>query len=699
MNSNTKYSDIEFCTNLLFNAIYGVNDNCYQIQTLDKKNIKLEDLRKPLDYDYTDIFKGKIKFLGIYNRRLHYKVTQHFHPYEIAIGINNLNLNDISRPELNGMAYLLMCSEITFNEKFINFTLPIMCFDIMKSELEKLLPTFNDDIKEMNINDKNNKFYVIVTEHFLSTNTLKEYLDNHIESLTSEQIKKILFEIFIIIAKLNERFNNFSHNNINLDSLKIVQLTKPETHKYKINGVLMENPDVDFILKIDDFDNAMSSDYNFNENNDIMYNPYVDINIIMNHLYVYLSKNNKIDTELEEFFNEVIPEKYRINFDIEKFNQNSNVTITSEIVLRKNKFFKNFIKMEVSVTPRNIEKMDVDNLQQKDEGILYIDYNKKNKKSNKYYSMYKGVRQIVVSGLRKNSKKDLDSEGSLFFKDEVTESHNKKDEKTTETETTVRETMNTINPNVTSSSSSESETTSKNKSSSSSTESEAKQGTEMSADSKAIMRALAQNTARSDSEMSRSKSKGKKSSADKKSSSKKGKRSAKESSSSLSSSVSSSVKSKHSVMSEGGMYGNLSAKSKSKLKKLPQNYFDLAPEGLVQEMLTQQNQPQIGMHQNNPMSQFLGDAGLGGDPTMNNPVSVYPQQPFQQPPAPGAYQPGAYQPGVVPPPGAYQPGADPSLGVPPVTGLEAGVNNFLSGNMMGGSKGNQDMKQYKLNFF
>ena len=72
--------------------------------------------------------------------------------------------------------------------------------------------------------DLNNKFYVIVTEHFLSTNTLKEYLDDHRESLTSEQIKKILFEIFIIIAKLNERFNNFSHNNINLDSLKIFQL-------------------------------------------------------------------------------------------------------------------------------------------------------------------------------------------------------------------------------------------------------------------------------------------------------------------------------------------------------------------------------------------------------------------------------------------------------------------------------------------
>ena len=63
-NLNIKYSDIEFCTNLLFNAIYGENDNCYQIQTIDKKNIKMEDLRKPLDFDYSDIFKGNLKFLG-----------------------------------------------------------------------------------------------------------------------------------------------------------------------------------------------------------------------------------------------------------------------------------------------------------------------------------------------------------------------------------------------------------------------------------------------------------------------------------------------------------------------------------------------------------------------------------------------------------------------------------------------------------
>ena len=101
MNSNIKYLDIEFCTNLLFNAIYGENDNCYQIQPIDKKNIKMEDLRKPLDYAYSDIFKGNLKFLGYYNNRIHYKVSQHFHPYEIAIGLNNLNINDININDIN----------------------------------------------------------------------------------------------------------------------------------------------------------------------------------------------------------------------------------------------------------------------------------------------------------------------------------------------------------------------------------------------------------------------------------------------------------------------------------------------------------------------------------------------------------------------------------------------------------------------
>jgi len=717
MNSNIKYSDIEFCTNLLFNAIYGANDNCYQIQTIDRKNIKMEDLRKPLDYDYSDIFKGKIKYLGYYNNRIHYKVTQHFHPYEISIGVNKLNINDVNRPELQNMAFLLMCSEIVFNEKFLNFTLPLMCFDITKTELTRLINDSNLD--KLLANAQTDKFYVIVTEHFLSTQTLKEYLDENIESITPEKLKKILFEIFVIIAKLNERFNNFNHNNINLHSLKICMLNKPVNRKYKINGILMEIPDVDFILKIDDFDKAISTDYNFDETKDILYNPYVDINVVMNHMYTFILKHNKMNTELEEFFNDIIPEKYRPKLDIEKFNQTSDITITSEVILKKNKFFKNFIKMEVSVTPRNIEKMNIDNLQQKDEGILYIDYNKKNKKSHKYYSMYKGVRQIVVPGLRKNSKRDMSaSEGSLFFKDEVTErseSH-KKDETTTSTETTVRDTMNTLNPNVTSSSSSsESETTPKNKkdsssssSSSSEMETATKGMTEMSADSKAIMRALAQNTD-SRSEMSRSKTSKKN-----KKSSKKGKRHAKEeSSSSLSSSVSSMR------VSEGGMgiAANLSAKNKEKLKNLPSNYFDLAPEGLVQQMMNQQYEG--GMEQGQVSGTENPMAGLLGQPGMMQPGMMQP----------GMMQPGMMQPGMMPPgmqgmmpqgmpPG--MPGMPPGMpGMPPgmpgmmpqgmmqaqeglganipLNKVDSNMNSFLNGNMAGGSKGGK--QQFKLNFF
>ena len=147
--------------------------------------------------------------------------------------------------------------------------LPLMCFDITKSELTRLIKDSNlDKILDKTQSDK---FYVIVTEHFLSTQTLKEYLDQNIDSITPEKIKIIIFEIFVIIAKLNERFNNFNHNNINLYSLKLCRLSKPETRRYKISGIIMEISDVDFILKLDDFDKALSTDYNFYENKDILY--------------------------------------------------------------------------------------------------------------------------------------------------------------------------------------------------------------------------------------------------------------------------------------------------------------------------------------------------------------------------------------------------------------------------------------------
>jgi len=337
--------------------------------------------------------------------------------------------------------------------------------------------------------------------------------------------------------------------------------------------------------------------------------------------------------------------------------------------------------------------------------------------------MYKGVRQILVPGLKRNTKKDMTaSEGSLFFKDELTEnnsksdtkSHNKKESTTTKsTETTVRDTMNTINPNVTSSSSSSLSDSNNKKESSSSSSSETetvtptqKGMTEMSADSKSIMRALAQET--DSKSMSRSKSN--KSNKE----SKKSKRHLKNDSSSLSSSVSSMK------VSEGGMSANLSAKNKNRLKKLPANYFDLAPEGLVQQMMNEGADPPQGMvqqgHQGtNPMRDLLEGTGEMGPPGMQPGMGMGMGMVTGMPPGmlPGSQgmpqgMPAQYPPqGMLPPGMMYQqPGSQGMSGMPaqypPQGMLPPGMPGMgMTGPQQGGGN-NEELKtqqKFKLNFF
>lgn len=96
-----KYSSIEYCVNLLYNAFYGDKKNCIAINPINRKEINIEDLRKPLDFDYKEIFEGKFKLLGYYNNRYHYKrISSNNFGTTILIGVNELNSNDMKRPEI-----------------------------------------------------------------------------------------------------------------------------------------------------------------------------------------------------------------------------------------------------------------------------------------------------------------------------------------------------------------------------------------------------------------------------------------------------------------------------------------------------------------------------------------------------------------------------------------------------------------------
>ena len=196
------YDNIEFCIKMLFNAIYtNDDDRCYILNPIVRKNISLEDLRKPLDYSCKNIFKnGSFKLMGKYNNRFQYKRSYDNSSVTVSIGMTHLNQNSLSREELQHMAMLYMSSEIVFNEKFNHFMLPIMCADINKTELLDLFPTLVKDFPTAELTEK---MYIIITEHYFEMVNLKDFLKEIISQNDMSLLKVLLFQILISLIKLS----------------------------------------------------------------------------------------------------------------------------------------------------------------------------------------------------------------------------------------------------------------------------------------------------------------------------------------------------------------------------------------------------------------------------------------------------------------------------------------------------------------
>jgi hypothetical protein len=354
MSSNI-YNDINYCLDTLYDSIYNTkSEECFSFNTIHKKDISIDDIRKDNNFDYSEVLKGNIEKMGIYNNRLHYKIKNKNKAYTIGIGFQDkkYNKNDQKRPELYNMAMMYMSSEIVFEEKFNHFLLPIMCFDITKNKLEKIIPTIKKDFEKLYENHNEN-MYIIVTEHFFKMYTLEELLDEEKDNLTEEDIKNILFQIYICLIKLNERFNKFRHNKLNLNAIRIYVKNKSD-NTYKLSGNTYTLKNNNYDIKITDFDYSYNyGDYIKNNNSNILLNnqnidnPYYDVHYITNLIYLYL-KNSKSDNlnnifkSLKSLFNEIIPEKYRIEnlenyngLDQEKYIKSNENIITPISIIKK----------------------------------------------------------------------------------------------------------------------------------------------------------------------------------------------------------------------------------------------------------------------------------------------------------------------------------------------------------------------------
>lgn len=597
------YDDIDYCVELLYDAVYKQDGSeLYRLDDINRKEIRISDLKKEKDFDYSKVLSGKFKLHGYYNDRLHYTRIGNLYPSTLSIGFCNkkINLNDPIRPELYHIAMLYMSTELVFDEKFNHTLLPIMCFDIKKQDLLKYLPNVEKDFGD-NFQKDTDDMYIIITEHYSKIMTLQEFFDTNKDNITFEQIKSILFQIYLTLLKLSERFNKFRHNKLNLNAILVFPKEKKDD-KYKIAGETYIIKDNDIDIKFTDFDYSYHvGDYIKNDNKIIKYeggnieNPYYDIHYITNLILLYFETNKqneniyKILKKCGDFFMEIIPEKYKINtlenykgLNQELFNKSSEDILNTLKIIKKNIFFKNFIMENIR---ENIDLLNI-----KGSGIKYIESsflnNFENKKSNQYYrNMLKGSRQILSleslteSSVSTNVKSDNTRSSKSSTKSKLSSSASasasvlsggakKKDNLTSSTSFTFTE-SNQSNQY------SESAATIVNPELTSVTQS-TMSGGKKSSNKKAQKKS--------------SKNKDKKMKGGKTESSSSSSSSSKSSSSSSKSSSSSSTESeakqkRNQTDGQNLEYINyLKPEVRSKLKKLPEGYMDLAPENMLQNM-------------------------------------------------------------------------------------------------------------------
>lgn len=284
-----KLLDINFLVNTLYNFLYSENKGKLLPDKLDYNNIdihdiKLHNLSIPLQtHVINNLFNTDIKLL--YRKLNKYTFRRNdVIPVDIMITTYNdiLEKDSLTSHENANSLITWILSELVIKQYVTGIILNIMCVDLKLSLLKPFLQKFPVTSHFVDMPDD---AYVCCTvqEHFFKKQNLEKIRD----SLTEEQKKSIIIQVFLIIIGIQKVYPTFRHNNLTCDNIYIYykdpelkHFINDQTEKlhYNDNGieVKISGFDKSIITGITDNNGLLSSD----REKDI----YYDINTFLKNI-------------------------------------------------------------------------------------------------------------------------------------------------------------------------------------------------------------------------------------------------------------------------------------------------------------------------------------------------------------------------------------------------------------------------------
>ena len=352
----TNYNDIDFLLQTLFEYAYNNADKCVYVKYGPKKNIELDTLKKPQNFDYSQIFNAKITYHSNNQNKLVFtRISTSGYPSLLRISFYSKDekISNISNKHVIDMKLNYILSEIAIDDPYKFLLFPIINFDVKLNDLDKELK--NEIMKYHKKKDIGNDgtLCVQVFEHYHKLETLKEYLDKHHNDFSSVHWKVLAFKIIYILYKIQLIYPLFRHNQLDLEALYVYETQDSnDTHNILIDDYEFIVPNLGFNLKITNFYKSNIPVYADNIYTKYKKdNQYFDVHYIFSSLLNYMKDNSINDYNFNKFINEIIPQNFmsnNIKLDEEYYFQNIKTIINPFIIITKNIFFSEFIKDNMS---------------------------------------------------------------------------------------------------------------------------------------------------------------------------------------------------------------------------------------------------------------------------------------------------------------------------------------------------------------
>jgi len=356
---------------LLYDYIYNINTtNLFLYDEIILGQINLDDIKISVSDDdfynqnIKDIFNYKFKLISNDDNSLLFKCYNNFSIIIKIIFYDKLESIDLFNYSINNdslFSYLL--SELVLSKKTKHILLPLINIDIKFENLINILKYINLYDKFYNELLNNNICNICcmqIRESFFKTENLKDYLCKN-----ECYFKPLLFQIIHTLAIINNKYNNFKHNNLILQNIKIYLKNNNDVYT-EYNGFkndIFYLPNIGYDIKISNFEYSVipkyyNTDYKSdNDNSDLV----TFINDLSNLKINDCNKETKhfikfiLDTNTSNYI-ELLYNNY-FNDYLKNPNQNNNITYDNEYLLGKKKIKSNLIIMNNNNNNNNNNKL------------------------------------------------------------------------------------------------------------------------------------------------------------------------------------------------------------------------------------------------------------------------------------------------------------------------------------------------------